>query len=481
MSGTSHDRPFAGRKLHFVGIGGAGMSGLAQIALALGAEVTGSDAAESAYTELLREEGIVPIIGHDRGNVPAAAVVVVSTAIAADNPELAIAQERGQEIMRRGEFLAEVAQLKRCLAIVGTHGKTTTAGMAAHCLVELGLEPAFVIGGQLRDRGTNAGWGAGEWIVLEADESDGSFLLLRPEVAVLTNLELDHHSHYSSLLELRVSCREFLRKIPENGAAVVWDRAELDALLPDHGRGVRYDAETGADASDGRPQRRPRATHAPPELVATSVRLGGLGSSFTVTKRGKAVAEVKLAVPGFHNVLNAVAALAALDAAGVEAAGVAKALASFPGTARRFEPKGTFNGARIFDDYAHHPTEVTATLATARKQDSPRVVAVFQPHLYSRTLHLARDFGRALALADEIVVLEVYPAREQPTGELAGVSGKLVADAVADAAPGRPVWWLPGAGEAVALLRDRVGEGDLVLTIGAGDVFKVGEELVGGP
>jgi UDP-N-acetylmuramate--alanine ligase len=436
------DLPFAGRRLHFVGIGGAGMSGLALVARALGAEVSGSDRANSPYCERLRATGIEPVIGHDAANVPEGAEVVVSTAIPKDNPEL----QAGVRVLHRGDLLGEVSRLKRSIAISGTHGKTTTASMAAHVLRECGREPGFLIGGELRSAGTNAGWGSGEWLVVEADESDRSFLKLAREVAVVTNVELDHHATYRSLGELEEAFDEFAA--PAN-LRVLGPGVELP--------GARDALRFGIGEGDVR---------------AEELELVPLGSRFAVDGT-----QMELAVPGAHNVLNALAALAVCRVAGVEPAEAAPALRSFGGAGRRFEDHGTTpSGARVFDDYAHHPTEVAATLEAARDLAPRRLVACFQPHLYSRTAKLARDFGRALAKADLVVVLEVYPAREE-AADFPGVSGLLVARAAADAAAGRPVWWLPTLGEAERQLREELRRGDVLVTLGAGNVDDLARRL----
>ncbi len=421
-----------GRELHFIAIGGAGMSGLALVAHGLGARVTGSDRAESSYVERLRAAGIEPRIGHDGDAVPPGAEVVVSTAIPDQNPELARARERGQRVMHRGELLAELCAERRLLAIAGTHGKTTTTAMVVWALRAIGADPAFFLGGELPGAGpgggpTNAGWGEGEWVVAEADESDASFLELRPEVAVVTNVELDHHSRWGSLGELVEAFAQFCGPAR---AVVAGPGVELPGVEP-----------------------------------AARVHEGP-------------AAELALGVPGRHNQLNARAALEAIEQAGLDSSGAAEALAGFPGVARRFELKGERAGARIYDDYAHHPTEVAVTLEAARELTAGRVIAAFQPHLYSRTKAMASEFGAALAGADEIAVLDVYPAREQPVGELEGVSGLLVAEAAADAAPGRQVWWLPDAERAAAALAPRLGEGDLLITLGAGDIHLLAELLV---
>jgi UDP-N-acetylmuramate--alanine ligase len=436
--------PFAGRRLHFIGIGGAGMSGLALVARGLGAEVTGSDRAESSYSARLREAGIVPRGGHDQPP-PDGADVVVSTAIGEDNPELAAARAAGARVLHRGDLLGEVSALKRTIAVGGTHGKTTTASMTALALAEAGRDPAFLIGGELRALGTNAAWGEGDWAVIEADESDRSFLKLARDVAVVTSVELDHHATYRSLRELERSFAEFAQP------------ADLAVLGPGVDLGLDGALSYGIDEGD---------------LRAGSVELLPLGSRFEVEGVG-----IELAVPGRHNVLNALAALAACRAAGVEPAEAAAGLARFTGAGRRFEDHGTSaTGARVFDDYAHHPTEVQATLAAARTQEPARLVACFQPHLYSRTRLLAREFGEALALADLVVVLDVYPARERAE-DFPGVSGLLVAGAAADAAGGRPVWWLPRQDDAERLLREELREGDLLLTMGAGDVDDLARRL----
>jgi UDP-N-acetylmuramate--alanine ligase len=436
---------WAGRRLHFIGIGGAGMSGLALVARALGAEVTGSDRADSPYCERLREHGIEPAIGHDAANLPAGAEVVVSTAIGDDNPELLRAREAGATVLHRGDLLAQAAAEGRCAAIAGTHGKTTTASMVAHVLVELGRDPAYLIGGELRSTGTNAAWGSGGWIVVEADESDRSFLKLRPDFASITNIELDHHATYRSQREVEDAFREFVAGCDRTAA---WVEA------PDVGAGETFGIDSG-------------------DLRATDVRLEGERSAFDVD--GTAC---ELAVPGRHNVLNALAALAACRAAGVTVAEAAPALAGFSGAKRRFEYRGrSAAGAAVYDDYAHHPTEVRATLDAARTLGARRVVAVFQPHLYSRTKMLARDFGRALALADVVAVLDVYPARERAEDH-PGVSGLMVARAAADASRGRRVWWTPGMDEAARMLEAALGPDDVLVTLGAGDVDRLAARLV---
>jgi UDP-N-acetylmuramate--alanine ligase len=463
--------PFAGRRLHFVGIGGAGMSGLALVARELGADVTGSDRAESSYSARLREQGIEPAVGHDAANLPDGAEVVVSTAIPSDNPELIAARAAGARVLHRGELLGELTRLKRSIAIAGTHGKTTTCGMVAHVLRATGREPAFLIGGELRSAGTNAAWGEGDWVVAEADESDRSFLDLARDVAVVTNVELDHHATYRSEGDLVATFHEFAAAAAERICWAARRRpAGAEAAEPAPGAGLTPQLLEAVRGDAGR-----TATYGIGcgDLRAEDVELLALGSRFAVD--GVAV---ELRVPGAHNVLNALAALAACRAAGVPLAEAAPALAGFDGTGRRFEERGrTAGGAQVFDDYAHHPTEVRATLEAARTLDAERIVACFQPHLYSRTRELAAEFGRALAIADVAVVVDVYAAREL-AADFPGVSGLLIAQATADAAPGREVWWLPSMDDAERMLRDRLGAGDVLLTLGAGDVDGLAGRLV---
>ncbi len=418
------------------------MSGLASVARTLGAQVSGSDRAASSYTERLRREGIEPVIGHDAANVPAGADLVVSTAISADNPELQAARTASARVLHRGELLGEVSRLKRSIAVAGTHGKTTTCGMLVHSLLACGREPAYLVGGELRSTGTNAAWGEGDWVVVEADESDRSFLELGRDVAVVTNVELDHHANYRSLSDLQAAFAEFTGPA---GARVLGEGVDLP------GRGPAVTCGIGAG-----------------DVRAEALELRPLGSRFRV--QGTVV---ELNVPGAFNVSNALAAIAACQIAGVEPEEAGPSLAGFRGTGRRFEERGqTPSGARVFDDYAHHPTEVRATLEAARTLGARRVAACFQPHLFSRTRELAGAFGRALALADLVVVLDIYPARERAE-DFPGVSGLLVAEAAADAAEGRPVWWLPSMADAEQMLRAELGEGDALLTLGAGDVDRL--------
>ena len=420
------------------------MSGWASVAAELGATVSGSDAADSRILAALRERGIEAKAGHCASNLPTVdgTEVVRSSAIPDSNPELIAARERGLPVMERAELLAELTALRRTIAVAGAHGKTTTTSMVAQLLIECGLDPGYLIGGELRSSGRNASWGSGEWLVVEADESDRSMLSLNVEVAVVTNVELDHHDNYRSLAELREVFRSFLSK---PAAAVIPNSPELLELRGD--------------------------------LPVTAVEIDSLelrsgGSQFDW--RGQ---QVTLNVAGAHNAGNALAALEAALLAGVDQDDAVRAIASFSGVGRRFEELGrSESGALIIDDYAHHPTEIAATIAAARTLGSKRVVAVFQPHLYSRTERLAAEFGRALAAADVVCVLDVYGAREKQV-DFPGVDGRLIAAAVADAGSGKEVLWLPDLSDALAQLKLRLRADDSCLILGAGDVRSLGEDL----
>lgn len=445
------------RKLHFIGIGGAGMSGIALVCHALGYQVTGSDLKRSRYTRMLESRGIPLSFGHDPVNLARPDAVVVSTAIPPHNPELVAAAERGIPVMQRAQMLAELMQMKRGIAVAGTHGKTTTTSMIANTMELLGMDPSFVVGGELNDVGSNAKCGAGEWLVAEADESDGSLLYLQPEIAVITNVELDHHSHYSSLQEVVDVFDRFVSSLPAHGALVCWDTQLLRGLAAAAGvKAVTYGLEEGAD------------------YRAEEIRLGKTGAAFTMIHPG-GTQPVELAVPGTHNILNAMAALAVLDLTGVAPAEAAPQLARFTGAARRFQVKGEACGVTVIDDYAHHPTEIEATLQAARAGGWQRVIGAFQPHLYSRTRYLHDEFGQALGLCDLAIVTEVYGAREEAEP---GISGKLVVDSTLKWDPGADVAYIPRSRDIVTLLLKELRPGDVVITLGAGDIFKVGEELV---
>jgi UDP-N-acetylmuramate--alanine ligase len=432
MPPGAEPRPWAGRRIHLVGIGGAGMSGWARVAVQLGAQVSGSDRTESPALDKLRALGVEVHVGHRAENVPAGAEIFHSTAVPEDNPERALGSRP------RADLLRELTQLKNVIAVAGAHGKTTTTSMAAHALLGAGAEPGYLIGGALRTTGENADWGTGEWLVVEADESDRSMLALDVDIAVVLNIELDHHATYGSLAALNAAFDQFRAHAQQ---AVVTSPAL---------------ARVG-------------------DLVFTveDLELRPGGSGFRWREHA-----VTLNVPGEHNARNAAAALEAVRLTGADLERAVASLADFAGAGRRFERLGTTpSGALVVDDYAHHPTEVAATIAGARSLDARRVVACFQPHLYSRTRELYREFGAALATADVACVMDVYPARERAQ-DFPGVSGLLIAEAAADAARGKPVLWLPTHDDAQRVLAALLRDGDLLLVLGAGDVDRVGRALV---
>jgi UDP-N-acetylmuramate--alanine ligase len=449
----------APRRVHLVGVGGAGMSGLARLLLARGHAVTGSDRQESATLAALRALGADVWAGHDAAGLGEADLVAASTAIRADNPELAEARRRGLPVLRRARLLALLMEGSIGLAVAGTHGKTTTTAMAAAILRAAGLDPSWAVGGDLQDGGANAGVGAGPHFVAEADESDGSFLELAPTVAVVTNVEADHLDHWGDVEALLDGFRRFLARLPADGTAVLCadDQGARSLAGAAPCRVVRYGLGAAAEVhADG--------------LVTT-----GAGSRFEVVAGDELLGVVRLPVPGRHVVQNALGAIAATGALGAPFAAAQAALARFGGAARRFQLRGTVGGVTIVDDYAHHPTEVAATLATARLGGWGRVVAVFQPHLYSRTRLFAEEFGSALAAADVVLVADVYAAREEPQP---GVDGGLVAAAARRARPDLDCAYVPDRRALAKHVAAAVRPGDLVLTLGAGDVTTLADELV---
>jgi UDP-N-acetylmuramate--alanine ligase len=441
--------------VHIVGIGGAGMSAIATVLRAMGHEVTGSDLRESGVTERLRSLGIAVAIGHDAANVGDADLVTLSTAIQVDNPEVMEARERGITVLARAETLAAIAARKRCIAVAGTHGKTTTASMLSLILVEAGLRPSFLIGGEVNEIGTNAVWDAGEWIVVEADESDGTFLHLAPDIAIVTNVEPDHLDHYGSFDAVRAAFAEFLASA---GHRVVGSD-DPEALV--------IGLEAGADMVG-------LAVEATYTLAA--VVTGRSSVSFDLLgPAGSPDVRLQVSVPGLHNATNAAIAAVAAFAAGAPFDAAARALARFGGVARRFEFRGEQGGVTFVDDYAHLPTEVRAALAAARNGDWGRVVAVFQPHRYSRTAEVGKEFGDAFGDADVVVVTDVYGAGEAP---VPGVSGRLVADAVRLSRPDVELHYVDGRSDLVAAVAGLLRSGDLCLTLGAGDLTSLPDKVI---
>ena len=452
-------------RVHFTGIGGAGMSGIARIMLARGISVSGSDAAPSALLDDLHAQGARVHVGHapgHLGDLGAGDTLVVSSAIRPDNPELAEATRRGMRVLHRAAALASIMDGRRVIAVAGTHGKTTTTSMLTTVLRECGADPGYVIGGVLNETGLGAEDGAGLDFVAEADESDGSFLLLSPDVAIITNVEADHLDNYTGLAEIEAAFTSFGRRVSgmvltyadDPGAESV--AARLEPVGPERVR--RYGESGLADYRLG------------------DVRTHQMAVSFAVTAEaspfGELRSQVTVRVPGRHNALNATAAFAAAVELGFAPPRVTAALAGYRGARRRMELKGEADGVRVLDSYAHHPTELAADLRVARDiAAGGRVVAVFQPHLFSRTRIFAAEFGTALGLADEVVVLDVYAAREDPEP---GVTGRLVADAV----PGGRARFVPDRAQVPPVIAGIAQPGDVVLTMGAGDVTLLGPQLV---
>lgn len=448
------------RKVHFVGIGGIGMSGIAEVLLNLGFTVSGSDLKPTPVTERLARLGVRISEGHAGANVRDAQVVVVSSAVPADNPEVVEARRLQVPVIPRAEMLAELMRLKFCVAVAGAHGKTTVTSMIAVMLSEAGLDPTAVIGGRLDAFGSSARLGKGELMVVEADESDRSFLYLTPGLAVVTNIDREHLDHYRDLDEIAAAFVSFMDQVPFYGAVIAcldppW-RATIEPLLPRlRRRVVTYGIEPGAD------------------VTGSEVELGPHGSSFEASVRGARLGRVRLNVPGRHNVQNALAAVAVGLELDLSAAEIVHGLERFRGADRRFQIKARTGGVTVVDDYGHHPAEIRATLAAARLQGASRILAVFQPHRYTRTQALMDDFARCFEGCDRVYVLDIYPASEPP---IPGVTSKRLVERMRELgfAPGR---YVASEAEAVEQILAELRPGDLVITMGAGNVWKVGEAL----
>jgi UDP-N-acetylmuramate--alanine ligase len=451
------------RRIHFVGAGGVGMSGLAEILLlSTPLEISGCDRERSENTERLTKLGARIAYGHDPSHVGEADVVVISSAIGEANPEVVAAREKGVPVIRRAEMLAEIMRLKQGVAVAGTHGKTTTTSLTGMVLTEAGFDPTIVVGGQVRILGTNARLGKGEFLVAEADEYDRSFLELTPVVAVITNVEADHLDCYRDLADIQDAFAIFANRVPFYGAVVAClDDPGVREVLPRIQRRIVTYGESEEAL-----------------LQARSIDLHASGTRFEVWEgRTWCLGTVRLPIPGRHNVANALAAIAVGRELSIPFPTIAAALAGFTGVVRRFETKGERGGVLVVDDYAHHPTEIAATLAAARQVfPGRRLVAVFQPHLFTRTRDFALDFGRALTACDVAVVTDVYPSREKP---IPGITGELVAEAARQAGH-RDVVYVPDRGRMGGELERRLRAGDVLLTLGAGDVLRFGEAYLAG-
>ena len=446
------------QRIHLVGIGGSGMSGIAKVLLALGYAVSGSDVKPSAVTERLRNAGCKIFDGHEAEHARGAQVLVVSSAIRPDNPEIVEARKLKIPVIPRAEMLAELMRLKYGIAVAGAHGKTTTTSLVASVLAAAGLDPTFVVGGRVNAAGTNARVGQGDYMVVEADESDRSFLLLAPVVAVVTTIDREHLDQYNSLEEIQSVFLEFVNRVPFYGAVILClDEPNVQAILP----GVKRPVLTYGMSSQA-------------DLVISDVELAGLASHFRLTYHGEDLGLFRLpSPPGIHNVRNAAAAAAVALHLNIPADLIRQGLEKFAGVGRRFEIKGIFGGVTLIDDYGHHPAEIRATLEAARGCDYKRLLVLFQPHRYTRTKHLWDEFCRAFNLADLLFVSEIYPAGEPP---MEGVTGQKLAEAISAAGHKNAVFTGTLQNGIEAILHE-AQPGDAVLAIGAGSVGRSLDEL----
>lgn len=446
------------KHLHFVGIGGVGMCGIAEILLNLGYKISGSDLKPSETTEHLAKLGAHIFTGHQESNVKGADVVVISSAVKEENPEVKAAKQNKIPVIRRAEMLAELMRMKFGIAIAGTHGKTTTTSMIGQILSEGGVDPTIIVGGRVLNLESNAKLGKGMYLVAEADEFDRSFLKLSPTIAVVTNLEAEHLDCYKNLDEIKTAFLEFMNKVPFYGNVILClNEASLQSLMPQIQRPIiTYGTVPEAD------------------IAAYDIQFHENSSKFKVRVKGKEKGALNLQVPGIHNVKNSLAALAVGLELEIPWEKIKKALQEFKGVNRRFEVKGVKDGIMVVDDYAHHPTEIEATLQAAKSGWDKRIIAVFQPHLYSRTKDFYPEFGKAFFNSDILIVTDVYPAREEP---IPGVSGELVAEA-AKKSGHKQVFYVPKTTDVATFLKKLLKKEDLVITLGAGDIYKVGTELL---
>ncbi len=449
------------RHMHFIGIGGIGMSGIAEVLLNLGYTISGSDLALSDVTQRLQHRGAAIYEGHAAIHVQGADVVVISSAVNAENPEVVAARELHIPVIPRAEMLAELMRMKYGIAIAGAHGKTTTTSLIATVMARADLDPTVVIGGRLKNLGTNAQLGRGEYLVAEADESDGSFLLLSPTIAVVTTVDAEHLDFYGDLDEIKHAFSRFINKVPFYGCSVLClDQPNIQSLVPEiHRRFITYGMTSQAD------------------YVARDVHFSGPRSYFDVFHSGRRLGQFSVNLPGVHNVYNALAAIAVGQELDIPLPTIAKALEEFSGIHRRFEILGERVGVTVVDDYGHHPEEIRQTLRAAKSVwPEHRLVVVFQPHRYTRTKFLQQEFFTAFYEADALVLLDIYAAGEHP---LTGISTTLLYDGIKEHGQ-REVHYLPVRSAVVPFLRQYLREGAILLTLGAGDVWKVGQEFLQG-
>jgi UDP-N-acetylmuramate--alanine ligase len=447
------------QRIHLVGIGGIGMSGIAEVLLTLGYSVSGSDTKPSTITERLQDLGATIYEGHKAENVEGAHVVVISSAVRADNPEVLEAHKRKIPVIPRAEMLAELMRLKYGIAVAGAHGKTTTTSMVASILAAAHLDPTFVIGGRVNQAGTTARVGKGEYFVVEADESDRSFLMFAPVVAVVTTIDREHLDQYASLEDIQSAFLQFVNRVPFYGVAVLClDEPNVQAIIPNVKRPIiTYGTSSQAD------------------LVISDIKSNGFGSQFRLTYKGEDLGRFELPhPPGIHNVRNAAAAAAVALYLNVASDLIREGLVKFAGVGRRFEVKGTVNGITVVDDYGHHPAEIRATLEAARGCKFSRLLVLFQPHRYTRTQHLWDDFSRAFNQADVLALLDVYAANETP---IPGVTSEALANSIREAGH-KNVYYFQSMQNAIEFLLREARAGDAILTIGAGNVGRASNELV---
>lgn len=450
---------FRQQHLHFVGIGGIGMSGIAEVLLNLGYEISGSDTKLTPITERLSALGAKIREGHRAENIAGAKVLVVSSAVKADNPEVVEARRLQIPVIPRGELLAELMRLKFGIAIAGSHGKTSTTSMTATILSEAGKDPTVVVGGRVGAMGgSNARIGRSDFLVVESDESDGSFLKLAPILAVVTNIDREHLDHYSSLDEIRAAFTDFVNKVPFYGAAILClDDENVQQILPSVNRRV---------ITYGRSRQA--------EVEIRKQQCGPAFSDFCLHHRGSDIGEFRIGVPGAHNVLNATAAVAVALELGVEPQAIRTALSGFTGVDRRFQVRGRERGITVVDDYGHHPTEIRATLAAAKLGKYRRILVIFQPHRYTRTRDLMDEFASSFHQADALFILDIYAASEPP---IEGVTTPALVERIREFGH-RAVEYTPGQDDAIQRVLEEAREGDLVLTLGAGNVWQAGEGLL---
>ena len=450
---------FKPQHVHFVGIGGIGMSGIAEVLLTLGYQISGSDIRQSTTTDRLARLGAKIYIGHAGSNVAGAKAVVVTSALSAANPEVEEARRLQIPVIPRGELLAELMRLKYGIAIAGSHGKTTTTSMVASVLNTAGLDPTVVVGGKVAAmQGSNARVGKSSLLVVESDESDGSFLKLAPILAVVTNIDREHLDHYASLEEIETAFTEFINRVPFYGAAVLcMEDRNVQRIFPNvRRRTITYGRSAQVD------------------LEIQDVDLVGTASDFTVRRRGTELARFHLNVPGLHNVLNATAAIGVSLELDVSTSAIKEGLEAFAGVDRRFSIRGRERGITVVDDYGHHPTEIKATLAAARLMDFSRILVLFQPHRFTRTLHLLEEFGTAFHQADDVYLLDIYAASEKP---IEGVDTKTLLEKVR-AHGHRSAHYVASIEDGVAQLIKSVRPGDVIVTLGAGSVSQASELIL---